>query len=74
MVAACPTLYVTRLCANYYKSFPGHLAFTPSNSANRRRSSKYATSERAEYAASEHGQGEPAAEGSRRVDVGLRPV
>jgi hypothetical protein len=60
MVAACPTLYVTRLCANYYKSFPGHLAFTPSNSANRRRSSKYATSERAareeEYAPSEQGR------------------
>ena len=29
------------------ETFPGHCAFTPSNSANRQRSSKYATSERA---------------------------
>jgi hypothetical protein len=35
------------------ETFPGHCAFTPSNSANRQRSSKYATSERAGYAASE---------------------
>jgi hypothetical protein len=35
-------------------TFPGHCAFTPSNSVNWRRSSKYATSERAGYAASEH--------------------
>jgi hypothetical protein len=37
------------------KTFPGHPAFTPSNSAIWQRSSKYATGERPEYAASEQG-------------------
>src|SRR6202000_729499 len=38
-------------------TFPGLRVFTPSNSANWRCSSKYATSERPGYAASEHGLG-----------------
>jgi hypothetical protein len=37
------------------ETFPGHSAFTPSNSVKWRRSSKYATSERDEYATSEQG-------------------
>lgn len=47
------------------ETFPGHSAFTPSNSAIWQRSSKYATSERVElkYAASEHG--------SRGTDDGM---
>ena len=47
MVAACPILYLTRLCANYRRTFPGHRAFTPSNSAKSQGSSEYAGSERA---------------------------
>jgi hypothetical protein len=46
MVAACPTLYLTRLCANYVENFPGHRVFTPSNSVEWRRCSEYAASER----------------------------
>jgi hypothetical protein len=51
------------------ETFPGHSAFTPSNSAIWQRSSKYATSERVEYAASEHGSRGPATMMGRRRDA-----
>jgi hypothetical protein len=46
-----------------HKTFPGHPAFTPSNSVIWLRSSKYATSERFRYAASEQRFQGPAAGG-----------
>ena len=55
-------------------TFPGHPAFTPSNSAIWQRSSKYATSERPEYAPSEHGARDRSAGASGDTPRGLRAL
>jgi hypothetical protein len=45
-----PDPVLNALCANYQETFPGLRVFTPSNSVKSHHSSKYAASERLDYA------------------------